>query len=336
MAILAAGKRLGSPRLTEVPLSAKGHVSTMRPPYAEILDLDQILKLFRRPDPDQTLGAAKDQSNQNRPGTVLPMPPGRGDRGLAARPLMEFQSINSAKEQKMANKQTKAEAAHAHPSRKSAARGRAALPEGADAFSGEHGGQAVKAGIIERLSELNSVEADIATLVRKSVSDSLRTGGAAAGQLVDVVHDVVIGAIQASEEVGVGLTMSTRSVAKGIVMGVHDVNGDIVTASSETLRSIIRHAATIGVDVGMLSRHAVDGVIEATAEIGGDMSQVARQAIEGAIEEAGKISNLTVRVVKEVLIGVAGGFGETIGAALPHGAMHGMEGTEKHTRATRH
>ena len=66
----------------------------------------------------------------------------------------------------------------------------------------------------------------------------------------------------------------------------------------------------------------MDGLIEATAETGGDMAGIGRKAVQGAIEEAGSISNLTVKTVKEVLVGLAGSVGETLQAAAPQAALH--------------
>lgn len=220
----------------------------------------------------------------------------------------------------MPTKPTRTDTARRHDEGKSVRGSKAGVVDNGHLVSVEHAGHAVREGIVGSLSGLSTIEADIAMLVRKTVSDTLRTGGSAAGELVGVVQHVVTGAIEATEQVGTGLTMSTRSVAKGIVMGVHDVGGDVVTASFETLRSIIKHAAAAGADIGVVARQSVDGVIEATAETGGNIAEVGRKAIEGAIEEAGNVGNMAVRTVKDVLIGIAASLGETIGAALPHGA----------------
>lgn len=134
-------------------------------------------------------------------------------------------------------------------------------------------------------------------LVRKTVSDTLRTGGSAAGELVNVVHHVVMGTIGAVEQAGTGLTMSIKSVAKGIVMGVHDV----------------------GADIGVVARRAVDGVIEATVETGGNVGK------------AGKISTMAVASVKDVLHGVMGGADESARAKAQASAKtHSAPGQGAH------
>lgn len=121
-------------------------------------------------------------------------------------------------------------------------------------------------GIVQSLSGLNKIEGVIVLLVRKTVSDTLHTGGSAAGELVNVVHHVVTGAIRAIEQTGTGLTMSIKSVAKGIVMGVHDVGDDVVVASAENLRSVVKLAGSVGADIGAMAKRAVEGVVEATAK----------------------------------------------------------------------
>jgi len=176
----------------------------------------------------------------------------------------------------------------------------------AHAASIEDAARLLQDGIIQSLSGLSKIESDIVLLVRKTVSDTLHTGGSAAGELVKVVHHVVMGTIGAVEQAGTGLTMSVKSVAKGIVMGVHDVGDDVVLASAEILRSVVNHAGAVGADIGAMAKRAVDGVIEATAEIGGDVGKVGKRAIAGAIDEAGNISKMAVATVTEVLNGVAG------------------------------
>lgn len=181
---------------------------------------------------------------------------------------------------------------------------------GIELVSVEDIGHSLKKGIVQSLSGLTEIETDIVALVRKTVADTLRTGGVAAGELVNVVHHVVMGAIGAAEQVGNGMTMSIKSVAKGIVMGVHDVGGDVIVASTETIRSVIKHAAAVGVDVGMVSRHAVDGLIEATTETGGNLASAGKNMIEGAIKEAGKVSDIALKSVKEVMNSMLGGLTE--------------------------
>jgi phage-related protein len=187
----------------------------------------------------------------------------------------------------------------------------------------EEVGQSLKNGIVRSLSGINTIETDIVALVRKTVSETMRAEGAAAGELVNVVHHVVMGAIHAAEQVGSGMTTSIRNVAKGIVMGVHDVGGDVISASTETMRSVIKHAATVGADVGTVAKHAMDGTLEATSDIGGNVAHVGKNLIEGAIKEAGKISELTMKTVKEVLSSVAAGTSSGDGkgsAEQQHGA----------------
>jgi len=160
--------------------------------------------------------------------------------------------------------------------------------------------------IVDRLSGISTIESDIAGLVRKTVSDTLRMEGQSAEELSRVVNHAVLNTIRAAEHMGYGMSMSIRSVAKGIIMGVHDVNGDITEASSQTIRSVIRHGAALGSDIGLITRHAVDGMIEGTLHTGGDIASAGKNALEGAIEEASKISRLAVSTVRQALIGIVG------------------------------
>jgi hypothetical protein len=68
--------------------------------------------------------------------------------------------------------------------------------------------------------------------------------------------------------------------------------------------------------VGLVARRTVDGVIEATKEIGGNVEEVAKVAVGGAIEAAGTIGKMTVRSVKDMLVGVAEGVKELASSLL--------------------
>ncbi len=129
-----------------------------------------------------------------------------------------------------------------------------------------------------------------------------------------------MGTIQATEEVGTGLILSTKSVAKGVIMGISDVGGDLVSVAGQTVKGAVKGAAEIGADVGLVARRAVDGVIEATKEVGGNVEEVAKVAVGGAIEAAGSIGNTAVRSVKDMLVGVVEGVKEVASSILPKGS----------------
>jgi hypothetical protein len=228
---------------------------------------------------------------------------------------------------KMNTKTSKAAAAHTQGEEKGDGPDTTMAGNGQE-VSIEEISDSLKQGIVHSLAGINTIESDIVALVRKTVSDTLRTGGAAAGELVNVVHHVVMGAIAAAEQVGSGMTMSVKSVAKGIVMGVNDVGGDVVAASAETMRSLIKHTAMVGSDIGVVARHAVNGVIEATVESGGNVAQAGKNAVEGAIEEAGKVSVMALKTVKNVLSGMVGLLAESRGAE-PDAALHAQAAAKK-------
>ncbi|WP_136417978.1 hypothetical protein [Herbaspirillum sp. ST 5-3] len=154
---------------------------------------------------------------------------------------------------------------------------------------------AVREGIVSRLSGVKAIDADIVIVVKATVADALKAGGSAAHQLTKLIHDVVRGAIQAVEQLGLDLATSMKSVAKGIVLGVHEVGGDVITASAETAHAIILHVASVGVDAGT----------------------AARRAAEGSIEGVGRISKLAIKTIKDVALGVSDGIGQVVGAVLP-------------------
>lgn len=192
----------------------------------------------------------------------------------------------------------------------------------------EHAGHAVQQGVAASLSALETVEMQIAALARKAIVDTLDVSGGAAAGLTAVIEQVARGALAASEQVGTGMALSVRGVAKGIVAGVHDVGGDIVLAAFDTMRALIQVGATLGADLGIVARQAVGGILDAVAETGGDAGRIGTRAAEGAITAAGGISKMAVGTVRDVLVGIVGGVGQTIGAALPQAGAFGQAGTD--------
>ncbi len=159
--------------------------------------------------------------------------------------------------------------------------------------------QALRLGLFHSLTYLNTIETDIVGLVRKTVSDTLRTGSGTDNELIKVVQHVVLGAIEASEEAGNGLSASVKSVAKGIIMGVDDVGADVEAASAETIRSVITHAATSGTDIGGVTKNTVRGVLEAIVETGGNLDTARKNAVACAVAEAGKLSERYLKLVTD-------------------------------------
>ena len=107
-------------------------------------------------------------------------------------------------------------------------------------------GSAVKQGIEVSMKGLEKIEVEIAKLVRRAVADTLRTGGSIAKDLTSVVHDVVGGAIQATEQAGTGLAVSIKGVARGAVAGVHDVQGNVAKAAAEIVKTAMKQAHKVG------------------------------------------------------------------------------------------
>jgi hypothetical protein len=178
-------------------------------------------------------------------------------------------------------------------------------------------GVTVKTGIVGSLRGVDEIEAEIVSLVRNTVSNTIKASGSVSGEAVNTVRDVVKGAIAATEEVGAGLVLASKSVAKGVVMGVADVGGDVIKAASETGRTAVRSAADVGGDVALVAKRTVDGVIEAARETGGNAAEVAIAAADGAVEAAGTISKTAVTTVRDVLLGIVGGVKDVASAALP-------------------
>jgi hypothetical protein len=124
---------------------------------------------------------------------------------------------------------------------------------------------------------------------------------------VNVTREVVGGAVAATEEVGIGLILSAKSVAKGVVLGVGDVGGDVVDVARVTVKALVIGASDVGADAAAVARGAVDGVVEAVSEAGGNVGRAATAATEGALNAAGRVGSAAVTAVRDTLVLAATG-----------------------------
>ncbi len=112
--------------------------------------------------------------------------------------------------------------------------------------------------------------------------------------------------------------LATKSLAKGVIMGVGDVGGDVIMAARETARAAVSSAAEVGGDLAMVARRAVDGVIEATARRPAvTRPRSPRPPPAAPWRPPAPSSNTAVATVRDVLVGIAGGIEDVVGAVLP-------------------
>jgi len=110
--------------------------------------------------------------------------------------------------------------------------------------------------------------------------------------------------------------LSSKSVAKGIIMGVSDVGGDVLSVAKQVIRGTVKGAAEIGADVGQVARRTVDGIIEGAKETGANAEEMAKVTVNGAIEAAGSIGNTAVKAVRDVLVNAVEGVKDIASSAL--------------------
>jgi predicted transcriptional regulator len=190
-------------------------------------------------------------------------------------------------------------------------------PPGADvrATIGE-AGATVGEGVLSSFKGISEMETQIVTLVRNTVSDTIKATGSVAGETVNVTKDVLQGTIKAAEEVGTGFLLSSKSVAKGIIMGVSDVGSDVLSVAKQVIRGTVKGAAEIGSDVGQVARRTLDGIIEAARETGANVEEMATATVNGAIEAAGSIGNTAVKAVGDVVVNAVEGVKDIASTAL--------------------
>jgi len=144
----------------------------------------------------------------------------------------------------------------------------------------------IRQELIKTIKEGYNVRGIIVNLVRSTVSSTLRAEGTIGGDFKILTSNVLKGGIGAAETAGLGSASTSRNMAKGIILGVHDVGGDIVMAADHTFKCAVNEALFVRGDVAQIARAACDGVIEATREIGGNLEEVAKTLVTGAIQSA--------------------------------------------------
>lgn len=167
-------------------------------------------------------------------------------------------------------------------------------------------GQIVHASVFNTAKDVQRIQHVFVQLVRATVSDSLVASRHAGAGATELVSTVVSEAIGAAGHAGASPDLIARSLAKGIVFGVHEIGGDVKLAAFHTMRSLTCHGAASCGDLARIAHDALGGVAEAADEIGAFGSDIVFEAARGAMSGAGEISTLALDTVRDVLHGLLG------------------------------
>lgn len=177
-------------------------------------------------------------------------------------------------------------------------------------------GKVVHTGVFNSVKDVQRIQHDFVQLVRATVSDSLIASGHNGAGATKLVDTMVSEAISAVGHAGTGLDFIAHSLAKGIVLGVHAIGGDVKLAAFHTMRSLTCHSAASAGDLARIAHDALGGVAEAVDEIDSFGSDIVFEAAHGAISGAGEISLSAMDTVREVLRGMLGR--ESVVPQSPH------------------
>jgi hypothetical protein len=106
-------------------------------------------------------------------------------------------------------------------------------------------------------------------------------------------------------------------VAKGIILGVADVGGDVTQAASQLAKGAVKGAVEVGSDVATVASSVVSGVMEAAGQAGVNAGAAAKAAVGGALEAAGSLGKTAVKSICEVLVATVEGVKDVACAVLP-------------------
>jgi len=117
-------------------------------------------------------------------------------------------------------------------------------------------------------------------------------------------------------------------VAKGILLAVGDVGGDVNQAATNLVKGAVRGASEVGGDVALVARSAVSGVMEAAGQAGSNVGSAAKAAAAGAMEAASTLSQSAITGVRDVLVTAVGGLKDVVAAIMPKGEEPPKTGEE--------
>lgn len=139
---------------------------------------------------------------------------------------------------------------------------------------------------------------------RPRLVDSLKAGGQVESEIVGLVRNAVSDTLQATGSVAA----ETVEVARTVVSGA------------------IQAGEAVGTDAGRAMKRAVDGIAAGVLDSGGNVGRVLVQGLNGTLVVAGSVGLGTVRIAKDILVGVVGGAKEVLGTALPQERSHARSG----------
>ncbi len=157
--------------------------------------------------------------------------------------------------------------------------------------------------IVDTVKNIDRYETLVTDEVRKSVSGSLRAGGAMVGDTVGVVEQTVRGSLEATMASGTGVLVAVKAVAKGIILGISDAGGDLATAALTTVRATVQATADSGADITAAAWRAIGGVVEAGTEAGANVAQLVSSGAQGALEAGVDASGKAGAMVQSSLTG---------------------------------
>lgn len=134
---------------------------------------------------------------------------------------------------------------------------------------------------------LNSrTDPTIVDATRIAVAGRLKATGLVPREAVLVTRYVVNTTIAGTDRFGGGLLVTIKSLAKGILLGIHDVAGDLPYAAGQIAAGAARKAAELDIDMAAAVERAIAGIAEAGWEIGENVEVLVERAANGSLEEA--------------------------------------------------
>lgn len=173
-------------------------------------------------------------------------------------------------------------------------------------------GKALRDRILEIAQTIDKIESEIVREVRETTASALRSGGAFFTDAGAGVEEVVRGTMAAANQTPSGLLTMVKAMAKGIVLGVADVGGDVVAAVFVVMRTVVQMAVTVGADAQVLAWRSLSGAVEAGNQIGGNIAGLVASAVRGALAGGQLIGTRTIATIEGGLTSVMEGFKEAL------------------------
>jgi hypothetical protein len=134
------------------------------------------------------------------------------------------------------------------------------------------------------LSQLVLLEEQLAHQTKTTLLTNLTTRNLICDQALTLAADISLAACTAAWQGSVIIPMISRSLVKGLFLGLRETGQDLYASAYLTMRSLMIGAVCGGAEPYPIAREGSQVILALTEEIGADKELIIKKLAEGALE----------------------------------------------------